>query len=130
MLLFKYKSMYTCMYQMSQVVLAVKNPAVNAGDIRNLGLVPGSRKPLEEGMATHSSIFAWRIPWIEEPGRLPFMGSQRIGHDQATSLTLYFITGEGNGNPLQYSRLENPMDRGAWGATVHGVGKSQTQLSN
>ena len=74
MLLFKYKSMYTCMYQMSQVVLAVKNPAVNAGDIRSLGLVPGSRKPLEEGMATHSSIFAWRIPWIEEPGRLQSTG--------------------------------------------------------
>ena len=36
--------------------------------------------------------------------------------------------GEGNGNPLQYSCLENPMDRGAWWATVHGVAKSQTQL--
>ena len=39
-------------------------------------------------------------------------------------------SGEGNGNPLQYSCLENPMDRGAWQATVHGVTKSQTQLSN
>ena len=38
--------------------------------------------------------------------------------------------GEGNGNPLQYSCLENPMDRGPWGATIHGVAKSQTQLSN
>ena len=38
--------------------------------------------------------------------------------------------GEGNGNPLQYSCLENPMDRGAWRATVHGVAKSRTQLSN
>ena len=38
--------------------------------------------------------------------------------------------GEGNGNPLQYSDLENPMDRGAWQATVHGVAKSQTQLSD
>ena len=38
--------------------------------------------------------------------------------------------GEGNGNPLQYSCLENPMDRGAWLATVHGVAKSQTRLSN
>ena len=38
--------------------------------------------------------------------------------------------GEGNGNPLQYSCLENPMDRGAWWATVHGVAKSQTQLSD
>ena len=38
--------------------------------------------------------------------------------------------GEGNGNPLQYSCLQNPMDRGAWWVTVHGVAKSQTQLSN
>ena len=38
--------------------------------------------------------------------------------------------GEGNGNPLQYSYLENPMDRGAWRATVHGVTKSRTQLSH
>ena len=38
--------------------------------------------------------------------------------------------GEGNGNPFQYSFLENPMDRGAWWATVHGVAKSQTQLSD
>ena len=38
--------------------------------------------------------------------------------------------GGGNGNPLQYTCLENPMDRGAWGATVHGVTKSQTRLSN
>ena len=38
--------------------------------------------------------------------------------------------GEGNGNPLQYSHLENPMDRGVWRATVHAVAKSQTQLSN
>ena len=38
--------------------------------------------------------------------------------------------GEGNGNPLQYSCLENPMDGGAWGATVHGVAKNQTRLSD
>ena len=37
--------------------------------------------PLEEGMATHSSILAWRIPWTEEPGGLRFTGSQRVGHD-------------------------------------------------
>ena len=40
------------------------------------------------------------------------------------------IVGEGNGNPLQYSCLENPMDGGAWGATVHGVAKSRTRLSD
>ena len=46
---------------------------------------PLSRKdPLEEGMATHSSIFAWRIPWTEQPGGLQSMGLQRAGHDLVT----------------------------------------------
>ena len=41
----------------------------------------GQEDPLEEGMATNSSILAWRIPWTEEPGGLQSMGSQRVGHD-------------------------------------------------
>ena len=41
----------------------------------------GGEDPLEEGMATHSSIPAWRIPWTEEPGRLQSTGSQRVRHD-------------------------------------------------
>ena len=41
----------------------------------------GWEDPLEKGMATHSSILAWRIPWMEEPGRLQFMGWQRVGHN-------------------------------------------------
>ena len=64
-------------------VLVVKNLPANAGNIRDLGSIPGS-------------------------GRSP---------------------GEGHGNPLQYSCLENPMDRGAWWATVHAVRKSQTPPS-
>ena len=68
----------------SQVVVVVKNPPANAGDTKDMGLIPGlERSP-----------------------------------------------GEGNGNPVQGSCLENPMDRGAWCATVHGVTKSWTQLSN
>ena len=47
----------------------------------------GQEDPLEKEMATHSSILAWRIPWTEEPGGLQPMGSQRVGHDWATSLT-------------------------------------------
>ena len=50
----------------------------------SLGLIPGSERSPEEGMATQSSILAWRIPWTEEPGRVQSMGSQRIGHDWAT----------------------------------------------
>ena len=41
----------------------------------------GQEDPLEKAMATHSSTFAWKIPWTEEPGRLQSMGSQRVGHD-------------------------------------------------
>ena len=78
---------------------------------------------VEKAMATHSSALAWKIPWTEEPGRLQSMGSQRVGHDWMTSLSLFCI-GEGNGNPLQcscHSCLENPMDGGAWRAAVYGV---------
>ena len=54
----------------------VKNAPANAGDIRDVCLIP--EDPLEEGMATHSSVLAWRIPWTEEPGRLRSMGSRRV----------------------------------------------------
>ena len=80
-------------------------------------------------MASHSSTLAWKIPWMEEPGRLKSMGSLRVGNDWATSLSLFtFMHGEGNGNPLQYSCLENPRDGGAWWASVYGVAQSQTRL--
>ena len=51
----------------------------------------GREDPLEKEMATHSSTLAWRIPWREEPGGLQSMGSQRVGHDWATSLHFCFI---------------------------------------
>ena len=60
----------------SQVTLVVKNLPANAGDVRDAGSVPGSGTSLEEGMATHSSVLAWRILWTEEPGKLQSMGSQ------------------------------------------------------
>ena len=47
--------------------------------------------PLDKGMATHSSIPAWRIPWTEKPGGLQSMGSQRVRHDWATNISLHFI---------------------------------------
>ena len=65
-------------------------------------------------MAPHSSTLAWKIPWTEEPGRLQSMGSQRV--DTTERLHFHFslsCIGEGNGNPLQYSCLENPRDGGA-----------------
>ena len=54
----------------------VKNPPASAGDVRDVGLIPGREDPLEKEMATHSSVLAWRIPWVEEPGGLQSMESQ------------------------------------------------------
>ena len=77
----------------------------------------------------HTSTLAWQIPWTEEPGRLQSVGLLRIGHDWASSLPLFAsCIGEGNGNPLQCSCLENPRDWEAWWAAVHGVAQNQTRL--
>ena len=80
-------------------------------------------------MKPHSSTLACKIPWTEEPGRLQSMGSLRVGHTE--QLPFHFslsCIGEGNGNPLQCSCLENPRDRGAWWAAIYGVIQSQTRL--
>ena len=79
----------------------------------------------EKAMVPHSSTLAWRIPWTEEPGRLQSMGLRRFGHNWVTSLS---CIGEGNGNPLQCSCLQNPRDGGAWWAAVSGVAQSRTRL--
>ena len=92
---------------------------------------------LETEMATHSNVLAWRIPGTGEPGGLPSMGSHRVGHDWSDLAAAWDSglipglgrsPGEGNGKQLQYSYLENPLDRGAWRAAVHGVAKSWTWL--
>ena len=85
--------------------------------------------PWEKAMAPNSSTLAWKIPWTEELGGLQSMGSLRVG----TTEQLHFhfslsCIGEGNGNPLQCSCLENPSDGGAWWAAVYGVAQSRTQL--
>ena len=65
----------------SQVAPVVKNPPANAGDIRDEGSILDREDPLEEDMATHSRILAWRLPWTEGPGGLQSLGRQRVGHD-------------------------------------------------
>ena len=65
----------------SQVALVVKNPPVSAGDLGDTGLILGLGRSPGGGMATHSSILAWRIPWTEEPGGLQSVWLQRVGHD-------------------------------------------------
>ena len=77
---------------------------------------------LEKEMATHSSILAWKIPWMEDPGRLHPWGHKESETTEQLILSLshYFYqlslgqSGEGNGTPLQNSCLENPMDGGSW----------------
>ena len=112
----------------------------------------GQEDPLEEEMATHSSILAWKIPWTEDPGGLRSMGLQRVRcdwtytHMLATPIFCFpcgpagkesacyagdlilipgleRAPGEGKGYPLQYSGLENSMD-----CTVYGVAKSKIWL--
>ena len=61
----------------------VKILPANAGDAGDAGSKLGQEDPLEEGMAIHSSILTWRIPWTEEPGSLQSIGSQRVGHHWA-----------------------------------------------
>ena len=83
---------------------------------------------MEKAMATHSSTLAWKIPLTEEPGGLQSMGLLRVGQDWATSLSLFLSRiGEGNGDPLLCSCLENPRGGGAWWAAVYGVAQSRTR---
>ena len=64
--------------QVSLVAQMVKHlPAMRESRVLSLG----RQDPLEKEMASHSSTFAWKIPWTEEPGKLQSMGSQRVGHD-------------------------------------------------
>ena len=65
----------------SQVTLAVTNPSVNAGDIRDLFLSLGGEDSLAEDMETHSSDLAWRISWTEEPGGIRSIQLHRVEHD-------------------------------------------------
>ena len=120
------------------VAQTVKNlPTILKTRVRSLG----REDPLEKGMATHSSILAWRIPWTEDPDRLQSMRSQRLGHDWATNT--FFQEGERGWQRMRWldgitismdmnlvERQEMVRDRQAWPATVHEVANSQTQLSN
>ena len=63
------------------MALGVKNPPANAGDIRDVSSIPELGRSPGVGMATHSSILAWRIPWTEEPDGLQTTGLHRVGHD-------------------------------------------------
>ena len=80
-------------------------------------------------MAPNSSTLAWRVPWAEEPVGCSPWGLEES--NKTEQLHFHFslsCIGEGNGNPLQCSCLENPRDGGAWWAAIYGVAESQTRL--
>ena len=82
-------------------------------------------------MAPHSSTLAWKIPWAEEPGRLQSMGSLGVGHDWATSLSLFTFMHwrrKWQPTPVFLPGDVHPRDGGAWWAAVHGVAQSRTWL--
>ena len=75
--------LYKLSFPVAQMVKSL--PAMWETGVQSLG----QEDPLEKEMATHSSTLAWKILWMEEPGRLQSMGSQRVGQDLATSLTFF-----------------------------------------
>ena len=78
-------------------------------------------------MAPHSGTLAWKIPWTEEPGRLQPMGSLRVGHDLATSLSLFtFLHWKRKWQPTPVFLLGESQGWGAWWAAVYGVAQSRT----
>ena len=80
-------------------------------------------------MAPYSSTLAWKIPWMEEPGGLQSMGSLRVGHDWATSLSLFiFMHWRRKWQPTPVFLPGESQGRGAWWATVYGVAQSRTWL--
>ena len=72
------------------MVLVVKNLRANAGDVGDVGSIP-EYIPLEEGMAAHSNILAWRIPWTEEPGGLQSVGSHRVRQDRSNLAHMLWV---------------------------------------
>ena len=80
-------------------------------------------------MAPYSSTLAWKIPWMEEPGRLQSMGSLRVGHDRVTSLSLFtFMHWRRKWQPTPVFLPRESQGQGAWWAAVYGVAQSQTRV--
>ena len=80
-------------------------------------------------MTPHSSSIAWKIPWMEEPGRLQSMGLLRVEHDSVTSLLLLtFMHWRRKWQPTPVFLPGESQDGGAWWAAIYGVAQSRTRL--
>ena len=133
-------SVYACASQVAQLV---KNPPAIVGD---LGSIPGLGRFPAEGKGYLLQYFSLSHRILQDtenivseyweysseywaPGqRIPWTVLSSPWVTKTRTQLSNFHFGKGNGNPLQYSCLENPMDRGAWQATIHGVAKSETRL--
>ena len=83
----------------------------------------------EKAMAPHSSTLAWKIPWLEKPGGLQSMGSRRVRHGWATSLSLFtFMHWRRQWQPTPVFLPGESQGRGAWWAAIYGVAQSRTRL--
>ena len=84
---------------------------------------------MEKALSTHSSTLAWKIPWMEEPGRLQSMGSLRVGHDWATSLSLFtFMHWRRKWQPTPVFLPGESQGWGAWWAAIYEVAQNRTRL--
>ena len=93
------------------------------------GLICRLSSGLEKAMAPHSSTLAWKLPWAEEPGGLQSMGLLRVGHDWATSLSLFtFMHWRRKWQPTPVFLPGESQGRGAWWAAIYGVTQSRTRL--
>ena len=115
------------MYGASLMDLLVKKTCLPVQETQETGVPSlGREDPVEKEMAIYSSTVAWKIPWTEEPGRLQSMGSQRVRHDCATSLSLFshyvplqtlyhygFRGGEGRANVTLGRRMRSSIHRGS-----------------
>ena len=111
---FLYHLYFYCELMTSLVALVVKEPPANAGDIRDQVWSLYGEDPLKKGMATHSSILAWRIPWTEEPGGLQFMGLQRVGQELKRLSMQWLLSLFGNVLKLKYKDTFLPGNLHEW----------------
>ena len=102
---------------------------VAKGQILTPWFTSSYREVGEKAMAPHSSTLAWKIPWAEEPGRLHSMGLLRVGHDWATSLSLFtFLHWRRKWQPTPVFLPGESRGRGSWWSAVYGVTQSRTWL--